>query len=620
MAAHRALAQAVDDDRRAWHLAAFTPHPDEEVAGQLVELAVRARLRGGQTAVSAAYARAAQLSADPARAIHRWTAAAEAAAEAGLWRRTADLVDKAVRLTETTTTPVPGSVAAQLAAVRAKLAVEADRPLDAVRLLHQGAQATTDIPAKLSLLGLAGYYTWASATHPDQQALARRTEELTPAGEGLPAVVRSINTAFRLILEGQPVDTHAHLTPAPADHVPPELRFLIAFQSLHRADRTGMLSDAAELAGSCRAQGRLGRMPQALTLLAIAQLLDGRHPAARATAAEGIALAADLGQPFWRGYLAGVHAWLSALAGDDHQVAALADQAVHAADHRNWMPGACWAQCARVMLDLGHGRHDAVLARLDEAMAGPTRHAFIWRYLWPDHIEAAIRVGDRRRAGERLAAYAQWAEATGRATPLAALHRVRALLAPNTTAPALFERALTLHADEPQPFDQARTRLLYGEWLRRHKSRAEARTHLHAAMEAFDRLAATPWAARAAAELRAAGYALPDRARPADPLAVLTPQELQVVRLAVTGASNREIGAHLFLSPRTVASHLYKAFPKLGVTSRAELARLLDRLESQRASGGPGTPKTELRHSPKQIPQGLLTGARTPGQLGVQKQ
>ncbi|MGN9847347.1 response regulator transcription factor, partial [Nonomuraea sp. H19] len=109
---------------------------------------------------------------------------------------------------------------------------------------------------------------------------------------------------------------------------------------------------------------------------------------------------------------------------------------------------------------------------------------------------------------------------------------------------------------------------------RRHKRRAEARTHLQAAMEAFDRLGATPWAARATAELRATGLSQPDRSRAGHPLDVLTPQELQVVRLAVTGVSNREIGAQLFLSPRTVASHLYKAFPKLGVSSRAELARL----------------------------------------------
>ncbi|MFI6735518.1 LuxR C-terminal-related transcriptional regulator [Nonomuraea sp. NPDC050451] len=226
-----------------------------------------------------------------------------------------------------------------------------------------------------------------------------------------------------------------------------------------------------------------------------------------------------------------------------------------------------------MILDFGLGRYEAVLDRVDRAMAGPTRHAFIWRYCWADYIEAAVRVGDRQRMSDRLRAYTEWAEATRQAVPLAVLHRIRALLASDDQAGGLFERALALHAEGDQPFDEARTRLVYGEWLRRHRGRAEARSHLQRAKEAFDRLGAAPWSARAAGELRAAGVSVPNRATD-DPLASLTPQELQVVRLAVTGASNREIATQLFLSPRTVASHLYNAFPKLGITSRAELARL----------------------------------------------
>ncbi|PZF97938.1 helix-turn-helix transcriptional regulator [Micromonospora deserti] len=572
MAAHRALAEAVDDDRRAWHLAAVALRPDEQVAGQLESLALRARLRGGQTAVSAAYARAAELSADPAEAARRWTAAAEAAAEAGLWLRAGELVGKALHLAETTT--LKGAVRAEFAHVRAKLEIEAGRPLEAVRLLHEGVEAAEDLATRLSLLGLAGYYTWASATHPDQVTLARRTEELSPDGEGLPAVVRTFNSAFRQILAGEPVTTHAYRLLDKADHLPSELRFIILFQALARADHAGMLKGAAELVEDCRAQGRLGRMPQAMTLLAIAQLLGGRHPAARATAAEGMVLAADIGQPMWRGYLAGVRAWLSAAAGAEQECMVMAEQAIRNVDHRHWMPGACWAECARVILDFGLGRYEAVLDRVDGAMTGPTRHAFLWRYYWPHYVEAAVRVGDPQRALERLRTYAEWAEATGQATPLAVLHRVRALLAPEDAAGGLYERALFFHAQGGQPFEEAHTRLVYGEWLRRHKGRVEARVQLQAAMEAFDRIGAAPWSARAAAELRAAGLSLPDRSAAAGSLATLTPQELQVVRLAVTGASNREIGAQLFLSPRTVASHLYKAFPKLGVTSRAELARV----------------------------------------------
>lgn len=113
----------------------------------------------------------------------------------------------------------------------------------------------------------------------------------------------------------------------------------------------------------------------------------------------------------------------------------------------------------------------------------------------------------------------------------------------------------------------------YGEWLRRVRRRADARTQLRAALDVFDRLGARPWAERARGELRAAGESRTATRSP-DLLDQLTAQELQVVRLASAGLSNRAIGAQLFLSPRTVGYHLYKAYPKLGVTTRAELARL----------------------------------------------
>lgn len=368
--------------------------------------------------------------------------------------------------------------------------------------------------------------------------------------------------------------TLAYRMPDQAARLPFELRVLITHQAIVRADDDGMLDGAAALVEDCRAEGRLGRMPQAMTVLTIAQLVSGRHRSARTTVTAALALASDVGQPLWSSYLTGVHAWLSAVAGAEEECAAMAEQAIRDADHRRWMPGACWAEYARMILDLGAGRYEAVLERMDRAAAGPKRHAFLRRYAWPDYVEAAARAGTPQRAEELLRRYAEWAQATGRARPLAVLHRASALLAADREAEGLYERALALHAEGEQPFEEARTRLVYGEWLRRRQRRTDARTQLEAAMEAFDRLDAAPWSARAAAELRATGVSLPDRCRAGDPLAVLTPQELQVVRLAITGASNREIGAQLFLSPRTVASHLYKAFPKLGVSSRAELARL----------------------------------------------
>ncbi|MEV4416428.1 LuxR family transcriptional regulator [Catellatospora sp. NPDC049609] len=564
MAAHHALAGTVDADRRAWHLAAVTMAPDEQVAMELERLALRGQQRGGQAAVSAAYARAAELSPNRSQAVRRYAAAARRAAEAGLWQRAAALVTRAGA--ETTAEPLDVTVVAELAEVRARLIFEAGRPLEAAQVLLDGLPAGGDHPGKVSLLGLAAYYTWTSTVHPDQVELIRRVEAMTPPG----CAVEAINRDFRAALEGGSAVTA--LAPSPPQDAPFDLRMVVAFQALARADRHRMTADAEALVEECRAEGRLGRLPQATVVLTIARLLDGRHPAARATAAEGLALAADMDQPVWRGYLAGVHAWLSAVAGDEQSYAAFAAEAQQRVDALVWMPGRCWAEYAGALLHLGLGRYEAVLDRLDLVARGPSRHAFIWRYAWPDYIEAAVRTGEPRRAEGLLSQYADWAQATGRAGTLAVLHRLRALTADDAAGP-LFERALELHSQHEQPFDLARTRLVYGEWLRRRQRRGEARPHLAAAREAFDRLGAAPWSSRAVAELRAAGFSVPASAG-SDPLAALTPQELQVIRLAVTGATNREIAAQLFLSPRTVGHHLYKAFPKLGVTSRTELARL----------------------------------------------
>ena len=158
---------------------------------------------------------------------------------------------------------------------------------------------------------------------------------------------------------------------------------------------------------------------------------------------------------------------------------------------------------------------------------------------------------------------------TGRQWTKALVYRCRALLDGDQD---LFRAALALYEQDSRPFDEARTRLLYGEWLRRGKHKADARTQLRAALETFERIGAAPWAERTRTELTATGTA----GRHADHglSGSLTPQELQIVRLAAQGLSNRDIAAQLFLSSRTVGHHLYKAYPKLGVASRGELAGL----------------------------------------------
>lgn len=147
----------------------------------------------------------------------------------------------------------------------------------------------------------------------------------------------------------------------------------------------------------------------------------------------------------------------------------------------------------------------------------------------------------------------------------------RALLAEGEEATERFEEALRLGSDA-RPLDLARIQLLYGEHLRRERRRSDARLQLRAALEGFERLQAEPWAERARIELRASG----ETARKRDPSTIsqLTPQELQVARYVADGLSNKAIAAQLFLSPRTIDSHLRRVFAKLGITSRTELAAL----------------------------------------------
>ncbi|MEU9828181.1 helix-turn-helix transcriptional regulator [Micromonospora chersina] len=219
------------------------------------------------------------------------------------------------------------------------------------------------------------------------------------------------------------------------------------------------------------------------------------------------------------------------------------------------------------MLDLTQGRDQAALDRL-QARPGGSSH-FGTRIV-VDEVEAAVRLGTPERVRNSVAFAERWTALSGEPLAGALLARCHGLL---NNSEEHFTRALELHRLMPQPYEQVRTLLAYGEWLRRHRRKAEARPHLREAHEAFDRLGARPWAERAAAELRATGEAALTRRR-VNPGTALTAQELHVVRLAATGATNRDIAAHLLLSPRTIGQHLYKASPKLGISSRTELARL----------------------------------------------
>ncbi len=190
-----------------------------------------------------------------------------------------------------------------------------------------------------------------------------------------------------------------------------------------------------------------------------------------------------------------------------------------------------------------------------------------------DRLDAAVRAGDREQSAVWVKQLAPFARGTQWPWALAAVDHGRALLAAPADAPALFESALTHHAQAGgHPYDQARTHLAYGEFLRRSQRRVDARTHLRSALGTFEDLRAEPLAARATQELRASGETA--RKRNPSTLLKLTPMERQVAELVGQGMSNKDIAAQCWVSHRTVAFHLRNIFTKAGITSRGELAQL----------------------------------------------
>ncbi|MCX5211998.1 AAA family ATPase [Kitasatospora sp. NBC_00240] len=575
-AAHRALGEALaDGDRRTWHLALAATAPDAALADALERTAERAEARGGHGAASAAYERAARLTPDRDGATRRLVLAAEAATEEGRLEHAEALAERAGARTD------DPFAHAMIAHVRATAQFwRGDHPA-AYRLLLDACTPGIEVSHAARMLFQAFHAAWYVGEEPVGAVLDRLAALRLPAGEpAAPLVHHLLAGTLPLLGRDAPPLPSARETAAAARRagaVPSDLVQLCgATLILGRDAETHEL--AAELATEARAKGAVGMLPTVQFFLAEAELFHGRHRDAEVTATEALALAEDTGQRQWVSQLGSLLAYLAALRGDADSCAALVRRALAGAGPGGAPPaGEPWAQWALALLDLGHGRAADAADRLRPLTTGRHRHHVGATRAVPDLVEAAVRLGAPERAAEPYERFARWAAATGQPWAHALRLRCQALLGPDELAESGYLAALELHRDSGRPFEQARTALLYGEWLRRERRRTDARPHLRAALEAFELLGAHPWAERARTELTATGTAAPaGPTGPAGgPLAVLTPQELQIVRLAAQGRSNRDIAAQLFLSPRTVGHHLYKAYPKLGVASRGELAGLL---------------------------------------------
>ncbi|MFE5867037.1 AAA family ATPase [Streptomyces roseifaciens] len=344
-------------------------------------------------------------------------------------------------------------------------------------------------------------------------------------------------------------------------------------------------SDAAARHGAragrvAKVSGMVGTLPVVLENAATAERMNSNYALSTALSQEGLALAREAGlDNSAAAHLANL-AVCAAVRGHEDHCRTYAQQALAIAIPHRLGLRAGIASYALGLLDLGLGRHDRAherLTALTTARPGAGHPVVVWGST-ADRVEAAAAAGDHAAARTATAFLEQWSAHATSPRAQAVLARCRALTtADDGAALDLLRQALELLDTggdrDATAYDRARTALLLGERLRRDRRASEARPHLREAAETFHLLGAAPWEQRAQGELRAAG----ETTEPAGPalLQTLTPQELRIARLVADGVSNKDVAARLFLSPRTVEYHLYKVYPKLGITSRTELARLL---------------------------------------------
>jgi len=571
-AVHRALADALDGsgevDRRAWHRAAAAEGPDEAVAVALDEVAERASRRGGLEAASAAWERAAELTAATGPRASRLLSAADAAWAGAQPGRARALAEAARSAADSVL------VSADVDRLRARIEWNIGSGAVGHRVLLQAARdvAGTDFTRATVLARMAA----AAATFGADSGIdidpmefigdldsmppgAARSSALLLAGFAHIARgnLRQAAAEFRRAFAEDPAGGDVDLVPN---------RGLAA---LYIGDDEVALDEYGRFVVDAREAGAPVTILYGLARRAAAEISTGDWRAAAAGSAEALDLARGTGHdPLGTLPLAWL-TLLAALRGDQAEFDRCSTEfdrptrvrdvgltGVVSRDVLLWARGVAAADTPEVAL-----HHFEQIS-----------HAMVANMSALDRIEAAARAGRTGRLREWADELTARAEHTGAPWAVASAAHARALLADGSEAQSLFEEALDAHARSPRRVDQARTELAFGELLRRSRRRVDAREHLRAALGTFDDVGAARWAARARNELRASGET--SRRRDDGPSVALTPQERHVAELVRQGLSTRDAAAQLFLSPRTIDFHLRNVFTKLGVSSRAELAAL----------------------------------------------
>jgi DNA-binding CsgD family transcriptional regulator len=576
--AHGALAQALagdatNADRRAWHLAAASAAPDEEVVKALDEAAGRAEPRGAHAAAAKALERAAELSILDADRGRRLAGAARCASIAGADDRAVALAGRAVPLIDD---PI---LKAGLANARGLAELRRGRPADAATTLMEAAREISAAhPARaLELLLDAGWAAGEGAGPDALGAILKLAATVVPAADDVPAkAIADLLAGVEAISEGDIDRGRDLLEPVlvwAASEDDPRHVLWCGIGALWLGDDARVNALFTRASSLARDRGALGILSLTLRLCGVRHFFAQQFDQSALACQEAVQLARDVGADNLMRVPLGILAELAAIRGDDDDARKQAHEALEHATERGLTLAAAYAGRALATIDLARGRWIECLDRLeslsDLRIAGFSRYVVVQAL--PDRVEAAVRGGRPDSGAAATAEFGNWAAASGAPSAKARLAACRALLADGDDATEHYEEALQPDADLG-PFSLARIQLLFGEHLRRERRRTEARAQLRAAIEGFERLRAEPWAERARAELRATGETA--RKRDASTVDQLTPQERQISRLVAEGLTNKEIAAQLFLSPRTIDSHLRNVFSKLGVTSRTQLARL----------------------------------------------
>ncbi|MFF3672006.1 helix-turn-helix transcriptional regulator [Microtetraspora malaysiensis] len=571
--AHVALAGALtgDQERRAWHLAAAAVGPDETVAALLEDSAHRIMLRGDAFAAVAALIRAAELSVTSADRGRRLSEAAYIGAEAS------GAIDDAKTLLTDARRAAPDSTGSLHAAnAAAFLMLNGDGDLATAHQLLVGAIETAEHgyraedPALIEAMHTLMLLSWYGSAPEYWEPFYRALERLEPRP---PDVLSLASRTFP-----DPVRTGA----AALANSQVILDTLTDETDPTRIVRVGTASVYLDRLGDCREsswrlvqQGREGGAPRrhlgALMHLCLDDYLVGRWDEAEELAREGQQVCDTSGFSFFAWYFLYNRAILAAGRGRFEEAYALADEITHWALPRGVTAAALFAQHPRTLAALGQGDfgaafHHAAAMSPPGALASYVPHC-MWVML--DLVEAAVRTG--RMVEARAHVEAMRAADVGALSTRMTLIQAAAefLVFDDDETKARLESLLSGHVAERWLWDASRVRLVLGERLRRGRSASQARRHLLVACAGFAAMAAGPWVERAQSELRAAGHRTAETS-PGGPVA-LTAQELQIAELAASGLTNKQIAERLYLSHRTVGAHLYRIFPKLGVTSRAGL-------------------------------------------------